>query len=48
MELKLVLARILKKYKLEVAADTVIPRRIKSNTGLVNDGGINLLLKSRC
>ena len=48
MELRLVLARIFKKYKLEAAADTVIPPPINSNTGLVIDGGINLLLKSRC
>jgi len=48
MELKLVLARILKKYKLEVAADTVIPPRVKTNITLVIDGGVNLKLKSRC
>lgn len=48
MELKLVLARILKKYKLEVAPDTVIPPRVKANVTLIIDGGINLTLKSRC
>ena len=48
MELKLVLARILKKYKLEVAEDTVIPPRVKANITLVIDGGVNLKLKSRC
>lgn len=47
MELKLVLVRTLKKYKLEVAPDTVIPPRLKTNITLIIDGGVNLRLKSR-
>ncbi|XP_020621676.1 cytochrome P450 3A2-like [Orbicella faveolata] len=47
MEMKLMLARILKKYSLELAADTVIPPRVKVNITLLIDGGINLKVKSR-
>ena len=47
MEMKLMLARILKKYSLELAADTVIPPRVRQNITLVIDGGINLKVKSR-
>ena len=47
MEMKLMLARILKKYSLELAADTVIPPDVKQNISLVIDGGINLKVKSR-
>lgn len=48
MELKLVLTRLLKKYRLEVSPDTVIPPRVKTNFILTIDGGINVRLKSRC
>ena len=47
MEMKLLLARILKKYGLELAADTVIPPRVKVNITFLIDGGINLKVKSR-
>ena len=47
MEMKLMLARILKKYSLELAGDTVIPPRVKVNITLLIDGGINLKVKSR-
>lgn len=47
MEMKLMLTRILKKYSLELAADTVIPPRVKTNITLVIDGGINLKVRSR-
>ena len=47
MKMKLMLARILKKYSLELAADTVIPPSVKANITLVIDGGIKLKVKSR-
>ena len=47
MEMKLLLARILKKYSLELAVDTVIPPRVKVNITFLIDGGINLKVKSR-
>ena len=47
MEVKLLLARILKRYSLELAADTVAPPRVKQNVSLVIDGGVNLKIKSR-